>query len=168
MHICYQHLIQPFTVHYLQGDVPVSNLYIESGIWSILWHRLAQMLQVKNPDTDMPLHDLETDMVDENSVFPTPDWSLLSFQGLLGVLNLAVAVFTKVLYILVYKSIFWVVKREFPEVPRLIRRSYFLPAEGKEFSAILDTQHYRIQPNKSQSQNKFVTSLPTNPLLFNK
>ena len=76
--------------------MPISNLYIESGIWSILWHRLAQMLQVKNPETDMPLHDLETDMIDESSVFPAPDWSLLSFQGLLGVLNLAVAVFTKV------------------------------------------------------------------------
>ena len=36
------------------------------------------------------------------------------------------------------------------------------------FSAILVTQHYRIQPNKSQSRNKIVTSLPTNPLLFNK
>ena len=71
-------------------------------------------------------------------------------------------------YILAYKSIFWVVKREFPEAPRLIRASYFLPAEGKMFSAILDTQHYRIQPNKSQSRNKIVTSLPTNPLLFNK
>ena len=69
-------------------------------------------------------------------------------------------------YILVYKSIFWIVKREFPEAPWLICRSYFLPAEGKMFSAILDT--HRIQSNKSQSQNKIVTSLPTNPLLFNK
>ena len=62
---------------------------------------------------------------------------------------------------------FWVVKREFPEVPRLIRVSYFLPAEGKMFSTILDTEHYRVQPNKSRDRNK-ITSLPTNPLLFNK
>jgi len=71
-------------------------------------------------------------------------------------------------YILEYKSNIWVVKREFPEAPQLVRASYFLPAERKMFSAILDTQHYRIQPSESQSQNKFVTSLPTNPLLFNK
>jgi len=64
--------------------------------------------------------------------------------------------------------IFLVVQGEFSEAYRLIHASYFLPAEGKMFSAILDTQRYRIQPNKSQSQNKIVTSLPTNPLLFNK
>ena len=62
-------------------------------------------------------------------------------------------------YILAYKSIFWVVKGEFPETPLLIRRSYFLPAEGKMFSAILDTQRYRIQPNKSQSPNKIISLL---------
>ena len=49
---------------------------------------------------------------------------------------------------------------------------YFLPAEGRMFSAIFDTQtllcDYRIQPNKSQSHNKIITLLPTNPLLFNK
>ena len=39
----------------------------------------------------------------------------------------------RVLYILVCKLIFWVVKREFPEAPRLIRASYFLPAEEKIF-----------------------------------
>ena len=34
---------------------------------------------------------------------------------------------------------FWVVKREFPEAPRLKHASYFLPAEGNMFLAILDT-----------------------------
>ena len=63
---------------------------------------------------------------------------------------------------------FWVGKREFPEAPRLICASCFPPAEGKMFSAILDTLHYRFQPNKSQSWNKIITSLPTNLLLFNK
>ena len=71
-------------------------------------------------------------------------------------------------YILAYKSIFWVGKREFSEATRLIHVSYFLPAEGKMFLAILDTQHYRIQYNKRQSRNKIITSLPNNPLLFNK
>jgi len=70
-------------------------------------------------------------------------------------------------YIFAYKSIFWVVKREFPEAPRLIHASYFLPTEENIFSAILDTQHYSIQPYKSQGRNKIITSLPTKPLLFN-
>jgi hypothetical protein len=71
-------------------------------------------------------------------------------------------------YILTYKSIFRVGKRECPEAPQLICVSYFLPAEGNMFSAILDTQHYRVQPNMSQSWNKIVTLLAINPLLFNK
>ena len=49
------------------------------------------------------------------------------------------------------KLIFWGGKGEFSEAPRFIHASYFLPAEGTMFWAILDTQHYRIQPNKSQS-----------------
>ena len=65
-----------------------------------------------------------------------------------------------------YKLIFWVVKRELPEAPRPICPSYFLPPEGKMFSTILDTQHYRIQTNKKQSRNKIVTSLPTNPYII--
>jgi len=56
-------------------------------------------------------------------------------------------------YILAYRSIFWLGKR-FSEATRLIRALCFLLAEGKMFSAILDTQHYRTQPNKSQSWNK--------------
>jgi len=59
---------------------------------------------------------------------------------------------------------FGVGKRELSGATRLICTLYFLPAEGKMFSAILDTQHYGIQPNKSQSQNKIITLLPTNPL----
>ena len=33
-----------------------------------------------------------------------------------------------------------------------IRTSYFLPAEGKMIWTILDTQHYKIQPNKRESE----------------
>ena len=61
-----------------------------------MWHRLAQMLQVKGTEYDMPIHELEADVLDHNAVFPIPDWKLMSFQGLLGALNLAVTVFTKV------------------------------------------------------------------------
>ena len=40
------------------------------------------------------MHDMELD--GENGQVKEPDWALLSFQGLLGVLTLAVSVFTKV------------------------------------------------------------------------
>jgi len=50
--------------------------------------------------------------------------------------------------------------RYMPDIVPTSWRKYFL--------VILDTQHYRIQPNNSQSQNKIVTSLPTKSLLFNK
>ena len=40
------------------------------------------------------------------------------------------------------------------------------PRSTSTYSAILDPQHYRMQPNNSQSQNKSVTSLP-NKSLFN-
>ena len=43
----------------------------------------------------MPLHDIETDTEEPESM-GQPDWGLLSFQGLVGVLHLAVTVFTKV------------------------------------------------------------------------
>ena len=63
------------------------------------------MLQVRHPDTELPIHDIEIDATGENDAtspvklaqsFPQPDWSLISFQGLLGVLQLAVSVFTRV------------------------------------------------------------------------
>ena len=43
----------------------------------------------------MPIHNIETN-VEEGSVACQPDWALVSFQGLLGVLQLAITVFTKV------------------------------------------------------------------------
>lgn len=63
----------------------------------MLWQRVAQMLQVRNMPGDAALSDLEADSEAEAPVV-APDWSLLSFQGLLGVLQVAVAVFTKVRY----------------------------------------------------------------------
>ena len=29
-----------------QGELPVAGMYIETGIWNVIWHRTAQMLQV--------------------------------------------------------------------------------------------------------------------------
>ena len=79
----------------LKADAPVAQLYIETGIWGTLWHRMAQALQVMNPDTDMPIHDIEID-VEAQKGFRDPDWSLVSPQGLMAVLQMSVTVFTKV------------------------------------------------------------------------
>ena len=73
----------------------MAGLYIESGIWGLLWHRVAQMLQVHNPDSDLPIHDIEAEGDSATRVI-MPDWNLICFQGLLGVLQMAVAVFTRV------------------------------------------------------------------------
>ena len=62
------------------------------------------MLQVCHPDTEQPIHDIELDAPEDEqtqtqlnaTTFPEPDWSLISFQGLLGVLQIAVTIFTRV------------------------------------------------------------------------
>ncbi|KAK3094442.1 hypothetical protein FSP39_001787 [Pinctada imbricata] len=77
-----------------QSEGPVAQLYIETGIWGTLWHRVAQALQVTNPDTNSPIHDIEMD-VEEIRGFHPPDWTLVSPQGLMAVLQMAVTVFTK-------------------------------------------------------------------------
>lgn len=70
-------------------------MYIETGIWGTLWHRVAQALQVINLETDTPIHDI--DQEGEHVVgFNPPDWTLVSPQGLMAVLQMAVTVFTKV------------------------------------------------------------------------
>ena len=55
-------------------------------------------------------------------------------------------------------------KRVFSEASPLLCASYFQPAEGKMFWAILDI----IGFIPIRAWNKIVTSLPTNQLLFNK
>ena len=80
----------------VQGEVPMASLYIESGLWNILWHRVAQMLRVQQSESHMPIHDIELgEEQSGNKEFLQPDWGLLSFQGLLGALTVAVNVFTK-------------------------------------------------------------------------
>lgn len=56
---------------------------------------MAQALQVTHPETDMPIHDIEAD-TEVSRGFHPPDWTLLSPQGLMAVLQMAVTVFTKV------------------------------------------------------------------------
>lgn len=73
-------------------------LYVESGIWSILWHRVAQMLQVRQADSDLPVHDIEGEHPAEGveGHFPPPDLNLMSYQGLMATMNIAISIFTKV------------------------------------------------------------------------
>lgn len=70
-------------------------MYIDTGIWGTLWHRMAQALQVTNPETDTPIHDIE-EIGGTVSGFHPPDWTLVSPQGLMAVLQMSVTVFTKV------------------------------------------------------------------------
>ncbi|GAB1598160.1 serine/threonine-protein kinase 36-like [Argonauta hians] len=77
-----------------QGDIPMIQLFSETGVWDILWHRIAQALQVKDPLNNQPIHDLDTSF-DANH-FQKPDWSLVSPQGIVATLEIAVTVFTKV------------------------------------------------------------------------
>ena len=86
-----------------QGELAVAGLYVEMGLWDMTWHRLLQALQVHNPETQLPLQDLEQEdgelptLTEANTThFHTPDWALISFQGLMASLHIAVSVFTKV------------------------------------------------------------------------
>ncbi|ESO97940.1 hypothetical protein LOTGIDRAFT_153051 [Lottia gigantea] len=81
-----------------QADVPVAQLYIESGIWGTLWHRVAQAIKVSNPDTNLPIHDIEGEGKITIDGFSPPDWNLVSPQGVMAVLQMAVTVFTKETY----------------------------------------------------------------------
>ncbi|XP_074643571.1 serine/threonine-protein kinase 36-like [Tubulanus polymorphus] len=77
----------------MQAEGPIARAILDCGLWTILWHRLVQMLQVRNPDTNKPIHDIEAD--EQIDVTCMPDWGLISPQGLLASLQLAVSVFTK-------------------------------------------------------------------------
>ena len=80
-----------------QGDSAVASLYISSGLWSILWDRLAQLLHVCSPETDLPIHDIEDGGTGEViGNIRVPDWSLMSYNGLMAALTVADTVFVKV------------------------------------------------------------------------
>ncbi|XP_064647326.1 serine/threonine-protein kinase 36-like isoform X2 [Lineus longissimus] len=82
----------------MQAEGPIAKAIIDCGLWTILWHRLVQTLQVRNPDTNMPIHDIEVEENADNVGVLIPDWSLISPQGVLSALQLAVSVFTKESY----------------------------------------------------------------------
>ncbi|KAK7088085.1 serine/threonine-protein kinase 36-like isoform X2 [Littorina saxatilis] len=84
-----------------QVDMPVAQLYIETGIWGSMWHRVAQALQVTSPTNHLPIHDIEMEAQGEKEAqkeFVPPDWELMSPQGLMATLQIAISVFTKETY----------------------------------------------------------------------
>ncbi|KAL8605032.1 hypothetical protein ACOMHN_018834 [Nucella lapillus] len=88
-----------------QVDMPVAQLYIDTGIWGAMWHRVAQALQVTSPSNHLPIHDIEVGEGQQGGEgesaageFAAPDWDLMSPQGLMAVLQIAVSVFTKETY----------------------------------------------------------------------
>ena len=57
------------------------------------------LTQVTSPTNHLPIHDIEVDGHGEGEAhkeFIPPDWDLMSPQGLMAVLQIAVSVFTKV------------------------------------------------------------------------
>ena len=56
---------------------------------------ISCFVQVQQTQMDTLVQDIELENQGQ-AVFKSPDWALISFQGLLGVLTLAVSVFTKV------------------------------------------------------------------------
>uniref|UniRef100_A0A2C9JQD1 non-specific serine/threonine protein kinase n=1 Tax=Biomphalaria glabrata TaxID=6526 RepID=A0A2C9JQD1_BIOGL len=80
------------------SDSPVASLYIESGIWDAMWHRIAQGVQVINAEMESPMLVGKGDSSDVPENFLLPEWSLISPQGLMASLQMAVTVFTKETY----------------------------------------------------------------------
>jgi len=86
----------------LQGEVSMTTLIIDGGVWNVLWQRLAQLLHVSNnTEVDNGLRDVDDEAAVTMTTSPMatvqpPDWSLLSFKGLSTALTVAIAVFIKV------------------------------------------------------------------------
>jgi len=94
----------------LQAELSLTTLIVDGGIWSVFWQRLAQVFRVNSSATitennTSVLRDVDDDDDAADVVVPSPlatvqppDWSLLSFGGLSTALNIAIAVFIKVLF----------------------------------------------------------------------
>jgi len=76
----------------------LTTLLVDGGSWSVFWQRLAQVLRVVSTEAHSSLRDVDDDAgLSPMATVQAPDWSLLSFKGLSTALNIAVAVFIKVL-----------------------------------------------------------------------
>ncbi|XP_077866454.1 serine/threonine-protein kinase 36-like [Saccoglossus kowalevskii] len=77
-------------------EAAVANMLIDSSVWSMVWHRLAQMLRVTDPTTNLPLHDIEEgEGPPETKVAMEPEWNLVSPSGIMAILQLVTQVFTQ-------------------------------------------------------------------------
>ncbi|XP_042309581.1 serine/threonine-protein kinase 36 [Sceloporus undulatus] len=72
-----------------QGDAAVVRAFAASELWSIIWHRFAMVLHLT---TQEPVIDGENPRAGQH--VPVPDWTLISPQGTLLFLSLAIFVFT--------------------------------------------------------------------------
>jgi len=96
-----------------QAEMSLTTLVVDGGVWSVFWQRLAQVLRVNNTATDSGLRDVDDEAADvvpsPIATIQPPDWSLLSFSGLSTALNIAIAVFVKVLqwYLCCELSLMW-------------------------------------------------------------
>ncbi|XP_070572421.1 serine/threonine-protein kinase 36-like [Ptychodera flava] len=76
-------------------DTAVADMVIDSNVWSMVWHRLAQMLRVSDPSTNMPIHDIEDGEESALEALSSPEWNLISPSGLMAVIQLGTQVFTQ-------------------------------------------------------------------------
>ncbi|XP_019614869.1 PREDICTED: serine/threonine-protein kinase 36-like [Branchiostoma belcheri] len=77
-----------------EGDVSVVRLFIECGVWNLLWHRLVQVLHI-NSQTEMAVYDVEGEEKILSPRRPPPDWSAMSPSGLMVMMQMSTIVFTK-------------------------------------------------------------------------
>ncbi|NXE78617.1 STK36 kinase, partial [Cochlearius cochlearius] len=73
-----------------QGDMAVEQDFAASELWSVVWHRVAAVLHVGSDRAA-----LEGDSPGAGHPVAEPDWNLLSPQGTLLFLSLALLVFTR-------------------------------------------------------------------------
>ncbi|NWI58300.1 STK36 kinase, partial [Calyptomena viridis] len=76
-----------------QEDVTMEQDFASSELWSLVWHRVAVVLHV---DSDRAV--LEEEPPEAGHPMAEPDWNLLSPQGILIFLSLALCVFTRELH----------------------------------------------------------------------
>lgn len=78
-----------------ESTVPMAKIFLESGMWTTLLHRLAQALGVDNSRVAVMDMEIASSLEGNAAAVPRPDWSLISRQGLCTALRLAVSIYTK-------------------------------------------------------------------------
>ncbi|XP_066467725.1 serine/threonine-protein kinase 36 isoform X2 [Tiliqua scincoides] len=73
-----------------QSDAAVVREFARSELWSIAWHRFAMVLHLTGEE---PVMEGDTPRVGQHA--PEPEWNLISSQGTLLFLSLALLIFTR-------------------------------------------------------------------------